>query len=392
MEEKKICQDCGRIIEENETCLYYRDEPLCEECYEDNYCICDECGEIILVSDSQYKNDWVYCEECFNNNFSKCDRCGEYEPVDDMHDISNGQVVCDYCYREYYVTCNSCGDIIDIDDSVYDDYEQEYYCRDCYNSDRAINDYYYKPEPIFYGDNDNMFMGIELEIDGAGEDRENADELLTIDGYSRIYCKHDGSLDDGFEIVSHPCTLEYHCNNMEWQKIMEKSINMGYRSHDARTCGLHIHISKKALGRDYEEIDKTIGNILYFVEKFWDKMLKLSRRTQDQLDQWASRYGLTEGEKPKDMLDKAKSNGNRYKAINLLPSNTIEFRLYRGTLKYNTFIATLQLTKHIAQISGYLSHEEMELITWSDFVESIKNEEYTELLQYLEDRKIMEEF
>ena len=37
-----------------------------------------------------------------------------------------------------------------------------------------------------------------------------------------IYIKEDGSLSDGFEIVSYPMTLYYHKNNMNWQEIMKK--------------------------------------------------------------------------------------------------------------------------------------------------------------------------
>ena len=40
----------------------------------------------------------------------------------------------------------------------------------------------------------------------AGEDSDNARRLLAIanQGQPRLYCKHDGSLDDGFELVTHP--------------------------------------------------------------------------------------------------------------------------------------------------------------------------------------------
>lgn len=42
---------------------------------------------------------------------------------------------------------------------------------DCYEKRRnkLINDYYYKPEPLFYGTGSRYF-GVELEIDEAGED------------------------------------------------------------------------------------------------------------------------------------------------------------------------------------------------------------------------------
>ena len=44
---------------------------------------------------------------------------------------------------------------------------------------------------------------MELEIDEAGEDSDNARRLLAIanQGQPQLYCKHDGSQDDGFELV-----------------------------------------------------------------------------------------------------------------------------------------------------------------------------------------------
>ena len=93
-----------------------------------------------------------------------------------------------------------------------------------------------------------------------------------------IYCKHDGSLDDGFEIVSHPATLEYHTNTIPWKKILDEALEMGYYSHNSGTCGLHVHINRAALGERVEEQENTIARIVYFFEKFWDKILRFSRR------------------------------------------------------------------------------------------------------------------
>ena len=46
-----------------------------------------------------------------------------------------------------------------------------------------------------------------------------------------IYIKSDGSLEDGFEIVSHPMTLEYHTEEMNWKEVLREAVSMGYRSH-----------------------------------------------------------------------------------------------------------------------------------------------------------------
>ena len=69
----------------------------------------------------------------------------------------------------------------------------------------------YKPKPVFYGQV-TRFFGVELEVDDGGEDCDYAEQLLSITG-KRMYIKHDGSLDEGFEMVTHPMTLEYHCRD-----------------------------------------------------------------------------------------------------------------------------------------------------------------------------------
>lgn len=65
----------------------------------------------------------------------------------------------------------------------------------------SIKTYCYKPDPIFYGSG-SFYMGVELEIDDGGEDNANADELLCIGNfpYDRIYCKHDGSIENGYNV------------------------------------------------------------------------------------------------------------------------------------------------------------------------------------------------
>ena len=78
-----------------------------------------------------------------------------------------------------------------------------------------MQSYCYKPEPIFYCDGFH-YLGVKLEIDHGGEDHENARRLQAIanEFTENIYIKHDGSLDEGMEIVTHPMSLNYHRNGM----------------------------------------------------------------------------------------------------------------------------------------------------------------------------------
>ena len=132
---------------------------------------------------------------------------------------------------------------------------------------------------------------MELEIDEAGEDSDNARHLLAIanQGQPQLYCKHDGSLDDGFELVTHPMSLSYHRTEMPWEALLREAVRMGHLSHQSGTCGLHIHVSREAFGGTYAHQEAAIARVLYFFEKHWEELLKFSRRTQRQLDRCAAR-------------------------------------------------------------------------------------------------------
>ena len=134
------------------------------------------------------------------------------------------------------------------------------------------------------------YFGVELEIDGAGEDSYNAEQVLKLAnrGDEYIYCKHDGSLDEGFEIVTHPMTLDFQERSMPWLDLVRKAVSMGYTSHQANTCGLHVHVSRTAFGDYEDQQDAVIARILYFFEKHWEELLKFSRRTENQLQRWAA--------------------------------------------------------------------------------------------------------
>ena len=210
-----------------------------------------------------------------------------------------------------------------------------------------------------------------MEIDGAGKDSNNADELLAIANRDaeHVYIKGDGSLDDGMEIVTHPMSIEYH-KNYCWDDIMKKAIYLGYRSHQTSTCGLHIHVNRNCFGEDREEQDVFIARILYFVEHHWNELLRFSRRTEYSMNRWAARYGFEKT--GREILDKAKKGNNgRYAAVILMNWATIEFRLFRGTLKYNTFIAALELVDTICDLAISLTDEGMSKMSWSEFVDTI---------------------
>ena len=360
MKEKKTkseaCSICGAVHAENELTEFAR-KKICPECLSRETILCSHCGERIWNMDNSG---------------------------------TLGMPLCSDCYDDHYTSCVECGRIIHSEDAYYEDGSDEPLCYRCYESNSGhdyIEDYYYKPEPIFYGQGKRYF-GVELEVDCGGEVDDNAAAVMKIgngNGLEHIYCKHDGSLEEGFEIVTHPMTLDYHLNEMPWKNVLTRLKTLSYLSHQAGTCGLHIHVNRNSLGETYETQEATIARILYFFERHWEELLKFSRRSKYQLERWAARYGYKD--KPKDILDHAKTGANngRYSCVNLQNCHTVEFRMFRGTLKLNTIIATLQLVNRICDVAFSLSDDEIKDMSWTTFVSGCVE---PELIEYLKERRI----
>ena len=171
---------------------------------------------------------------------------------------------------------------------------------------------------------------------------------------------------------------------MPWKKILHCAVDMGYTSHQAGTCGLHVHVNRDAFGDTERAQDAVIARILFFFEKNWEELLKFSRRTQRQLDHWAARYGYKDH--PTEMMEHVKKGRcNRYTCVNLTNEDTIEFRIFRGTLKYNTLIATLQMVNRICDVAICMSDDELRAMSWSEFVSGVTE---PELIQYLKERRL----
>ena len=65
--------------------------------------------------------------------------------------------------------------------------------------------------------------------------------------------------------------------------------------------------------------------------------------------------------------------------------NTIEFRLFRGSLKYNTLMAALELVDKICDVAMNNTEDEIANMSWSEFVSKITEQE---LIDYLKERRL----
>jgi len=74
--------------------------------------------------------------------------------------------------------------------------------------------------------------------------------------------------------------------------------------------------------------------------------------------------------------------------VNLTNYDTIKFRIFGGTLKTNTLIATLELVEELCSVAVSLSDEGMAELTWTEFVSRLPSDKYPELIQYLKERRL----
>ena len=258
---------------------------------------------------------------------------------------------------------------------------------------KHIHQYNYKPEYIkhYMSDEDGsaLLLGAEIEVDCGGESEEHARKVLEImcginpdDAEevleNKMYCTHDGSLANGIEFDSMPCTLNYHKHEMKYKEMFEYLDKNGYKAHDTNTCGLHIHADRGYLGNSELKQQLVITKILYILEKFNDEICVIARRNNN----YSQFVGEGKNEKSAVELYKKYKDRGKHVALNLTHKETIEFRCFKGTLRYETFILTLEFVKNIIDYAKSINIEDIELIQWSDLMCTFSDE----LKEYYNDR------
>ena len=104
-----------------------------------------------------------------------CAHCGVHQPVWERT-LFDGQALCTDCLSAHTTLYSHCGTRIWNSDNAGT--EDTPLCHHCYSSiKKSIQNYHYKPSPIFYGEG-NRFFRVELEIDGAGERDSAAEQLI----------------------------------------------------------------------------------------------------------------------------------------------------------------------------------------------------------------------
>ena len=110
--------------------------------------------------------------------------------------------------------------------------------------------------PIYHG-NEKRLLATEIEVERRNDCSSNIAEMVSTTMNNFALCKHDGSLNNGFEIVSAPATIS--ALKEGWTKFCEANYSDQLSSWHTGTCGMHIHVDRTSL------TPLEIGKLLVFV-------------------------------------------------------------------------------------------------------------------------------
>lgn len=375
MVRRKRCDNCKELFHPA-MLLEVEGYHYCESCASKLATECEECHTLILNGNIHVCDGVSFCRRCLSINTFRCSWCGERHVTLDEHEDDHGVTICDSCYNDS-VSCTNCGRYVHVDDAIR--YDGNIYCEDCVPDEDEedggdLPEHDHMPRLKFYGDTiAHNNIGIEFEIDD-GNSRETCWQTLETE-IEGIWCKQDGSLSHGIEICTHPMSVEYFLNTFQLKEMIAICTRYGFKSDETSTCGMHIHIDRRWFGEGQEREDN-ITKMCLLLDMFWDNFKTFTRRTDSTLQRWARRYGL-ETDDPWFIVDnctvgqkvKSMSVNNRYQCLNLQNRDTVEWRMPKGSLNYNTIRATVQMVSVLVILSKR-PIKDLHNFTWKKMIET----------------------
>lgn len=339
----------------------------------------------------------VWCKDILDIEYKRCAFTGNVYPVQILEVVPEGYILIEYllrrdrnCQYEY----NEVGAVVQVD-RLYGDRDilnystdpLEYLSFKCLPNERLS---YNKNEDEgfdeMYNGCDPIFLGVELEVERRSDAPRNI-ERMTIGDLGKEYAilKSDGSVPNGYEIVTAPCTLGYHLTR--WEKFFNNSAKY-LSSYVSGNCGMHVHISRKAftplhLGKmiafynNHENrsfITHIAGRSSSYAKFTEDKAFHIKSKIVSQIEAVKKLIAKEETEKTGKLnLEQAKnevmilksklnttgssdctslihnltSGGERYSAVNLTKTATVEIRIFKGNVSKVGMLKNLEFVHAI---------------------------------------------
>lgn len=390
---------------------------------DDGWTKCDDCSSI--VHDDDIRSVWgdrLVCEACCGDNYTWSEVMQEYLPADETVHVYNSRRsyrngdpddyglsdydLDDYIWDEgrgawvYYEVADELGEE---DDSDYEAEERRPQSPlESIGSYHSCKGYVGHIPSEYDREQPRLLLGVELEVEVISEEisRESAASLVrsTLNSDGMVYCgtENDGSLNHGFEIVTGYTGLDVHEQMLK--KFCQPTITRGLKSHDTETCGLHVHVDKASItpiqALRLVDFVSEPGNrpLIEAIARRYNTgycIVKSKQANREQLfDTWrAHRDGIdnirTDREVYRTYQPRLASSvcESRYEAINMQNTRTIEFRLFRGSLKLVSIMACLEFSRALCLFVREHGDAEMDTSNFLLFIEQPRHRRETRYLR-----------
>ena len=248
-------------------------------------------------------------------------------------------------HPELFETCSECGKhYLKADHMICESGK----CQTCEHPDIRIYGYHCWQEgftPNYVeGEDKNSTVTFGTEVETQGPDRNRR----FVAPYRDIWhLERDGSIGDGFEMISQPMSLAYvKAHKDDFEKMFNDLQNNGQKGHDASGCGLHVHINRGAF-----KSNKAIQRFKAMVHGMRTEMEKFARRSSSSYYHY---YNVPKNFSYDDisLID----DDGHHVAVNTAnrtsSKNTIEVRIFKSTLNVVTYIATLEFVNNLVAIAN----------------------------------------
>ena len=282
---------------------------ICEECagmrWTFAYC-CD-----VFVLDRYYDSYNDMCLRCVSDNFFTCESCEQL--------IHN-----EYYYQDDF--CESCWEDAESQlEGIHGYHSGAPWGRTFHSESGAWREGEHDPDLVYYG--------IEFECEDIGRDYLGALNILEFGEHA--HAEQDGSLNNGFEVITEPATYgEWVNGNMgeAMRSFHADMLNQG-ATFEAHTVGAHCHVSRSAFTDDNH-----LARFAIFGTHNVEYMRSLSGRTTERYAHLDKYEGHT-----KQFHNAIKRRmDDRSRWCNLTNRETVEVRLFAGSNNFDDYLAHIE--------------------------------------------------
>lgn len=278
-----------------------------------------------------------------------------------VYDESEGKVDCPCCTRS-------------VPRSAFNTETQE--CIKCESRHYQIHNYSTKvPQILKFKATkvkpSTVYLGCELEFETTDKDKAKIKVGTALKNHAIM--KSDGSIHNGFEVVTCPATLDIHLE--EFKKFYSDFPN---ELINAPNVGMHVHVSRKPLSI------LQVGKLTAFMNNVKNKKFIefIAGRSNNH-------YCTQDKDRTVTYPWTHQNGGARYNALNLCNKETIEFRIFSTPVTFNNFASNIQFCQALVDYCqpANLSLPLKQVIDYNNFINWVyaSKKSYPELTQKIKE-------